>query len=468
MRVSNVSYSSHYYSMQTQTPVTRLAGAPLLGSVLHFRNDRIGLQRRLASAGDLTRFRMGPFNVYMVSSAELAHQVLVEQSDSFIKSRGLSKFGRPLLGDGLLTSELEMHKRQRKLLSSSFTHKRIAGYAELMADRARVAHTRIGDGTTVDIAEEMMRLTLDIVGRALFDADLAGEARAIGDALTVAMDYMVGSVSRLINLPYAWPTPRNRRVHQAIARLDETVFRMIAERRREGVDKGDVLSTLLSARDEDDGTGMSDRQVRDESMTMLLAGHETTANALAWTFFLLTQHPDIYQRVEREVDSVLDGRAPTLPELMRMPYSLAVIKEAMRLYPPAYILGRQAHREVTIGGHSFPRGTIVMVNVFGMHHRADYFADPERFMPERFLGEAEKALPKGAYIPFGGGPRICIGNHFAMMEAHIILAAIAGNLHFDLARDPAVEPEPLVTLRPMHGLPAKVRRRRPSLASAAA
>jgi cytochrome P450 len=445
--------------MQTNAKIPTLPGRFLLGNLLDFRNDRIGLQRRLAAAGDLCRFKMGPVPIHVVSSAELAHAMLVDQVDAFVKSRGLGKFGRPLLGDGLLTSEHEVHKRQRKLLAPAFSHRRIAGYADTMAAHAEASHAGWREGTALDLAEEMMRLTLAIVGRTLFDADIAHEARPIGDALTVAMEYMVDSVSKPVTFPYRWPTPRNEKLRAAIGRLDETVYRMIAQRRAENVDKGDVLSMLLLARDEDDGTGMTDTQIRDEAMTLLLAGHETTANALTWAWYLLTQHPDLYDRLQREVDTVLAGRAPRMEDLPRLPFTLQVFKESMRLYPPAYLMGRQATRDVELGGHTLPRGAIVMINIFGMHHRADYFPDPERFNPDRFAPESEKAMFKGAYLPFGGGSRVCIGNHFALMEGQLILATLAQRVRFELTRNPAIEPEPLVTLRPKGGLQVRVRRR---------
>ncbi len=445
--------------MENSAAIPTVPGLPLLGNLFQFRSHRLALQRRLAES-DVAWFRMGPIPVLMLSSPELVHAALVDQVDAFVKSRGLSHFGRPLLGDGLLTSEGEVHKRNRKLLAPAFQHKRIANYAEVMAADTERALAAWSDGATLDVAEEMMKLTLTIVGRTLFDADVTAESRVVSQALTDAMEYMIDSVSSLVSFPYKWPTPRNRKMQRAIRALDEIVYRIIRERRAENVDKGDVLSMLLLARDEDDGAGLSDPQVRDEVMTLILAGHETTANALAWTWHLLAQHPEAYDRVQAETDRVLAGRTPRMEDLPNLPYTLSVLKEAMRLYPPAYLMGREATRDVQLGPHLLKKGTIVMINIFGLHHHAAYFTDPERFDPDRFAPAAEKQLAKGAYMPFGAGPRICIGNHFAMMEGHLILATLAQRVRFVADAPAAIEPEPLVTLRPRGGVPLRVILRR--------
>jgi cytochrome P450 len=446
--------------MRTNPAIPTIRGLPLVGSLFDFRDRRLELQRRLSrECGDIGMYHMGPVPVVALSAPELIQSALVENADAFVKSRGLGKFGRPIFGEGLLTSEGAFHKRQRKLLAPAFSHRRIASYAQTMAEYAEQGQWEWHDGEALDAAEEMMKITLAIVGRTLFDADVSGEAHAVGEALTDAMEYMVDSVSSLVTFPYRWPTPHNRKMHRAVARLDELVYRIIRERRAEGVDKGDVLSMLLLARDEEDGQGMDDRQVRDEAMTLILAGHETTANALAWAWHLLTLHPSIYDRVQGELDGALAGRTPRMEDLPNLPYTLQVVKESMRLFPPAYVMGRKAIRDVEIGPYLFKRGSIVLINIFGMHHSPTYFRDPERFDPDRFELAAEKALPKGAYMPFGGGPRVCIGNHFALMEAQLILATIAQRTRFELIGEPDIEAEPLVTLRPKGGVHVRVRRR---------
>jgi cytochrome P450 len=293
-----------------------------------------------------------------------------------------------------------------------------------------------------------MSTTLDIVGRTLFDADLAGDARAVGDALTIAMEYVLASV--LSAVPLGWPTPRRKRGMAAVAQLDEIVLRIVGERRAAGGDRGDVLSIILAARD-DDGTGFTDRHVRDEIMTLMLAGHETTANLLAWVWYVLATEPAARARLDAELAEVLGGRPPTYDDLPRLPVTLAILEEALRLYPPAHTIARQADRDVEIGGVPIPKGAIVTVSVVAMQRRAAYWDDPLAFRLDRFLSGDRKARRLG-YLPFGAGPRVCIGNHFALVEAQLILAAWAQRFHFRLAQPAPVALEPLMTLRPKGGV----------------
>jgi cytochrome P450 len=392
----------------------------------------------------------------MVNTSELAHAVLVEHAADFEKTPYMRIYGRPLVGNGLLTSENEFHKRQRKLVAPPFQHRRIAEYADVMVSYSEQMQKEWANGATINIAREMSRLTLWIVGKVLFDADVLREADELGKALTIGMRRFNSEMSALVHIPLTWPTPGNRRVQKAIARLNATIYHMIEERRRSGVERGDLLSMLLNARDEDDGSFMTDKQVRDEAMTLFLAGHETTAVALTWTWYLLTQHPNVYERIRDEVDRVLGGRSPTFADLPKLPYALQVLKESMRLYPPAFGFARQAVRPVTIGNYELPAGILVLISPYAMHRRPDYFPDPERFDPERFTPEAEQRLPRYAYIPFGGGPRICIGNHFALVEAHLVLATLAQRVLFELVPGQRIEPQPIVTLRPKNGIKMRV------------
>jgi cytochrome P450 len=436
----------------------RVGGAPLVGNLFEFRSDRLALQRRIVrECGDLGVMRIGPIPVYAASSAALAHQILVDHADAFVKSRGLGKIARPMLGDGLLTSEHELHRQQRRLIAPAFSHRRIAAYAGAMADLTERAQAALADGAVVDVAHEMMRLTLALVGKTLFDADVASDADEVGAAITAANHYVSEQVTRLPT-PIWLPTRKNRAARRAIATIDRVIYRLIAARRAAATDVGDVLSTLVSARDEVTGVGMPDRQIRDEAVTLFLAGHETTANALAWSFHLLGRHPDVAARLADEARAVLAGRPPAMDDLPRLPTALLVLKEAMRLYPPAYMVGRQAERAVPLGPVVLRPGDTVFVNIYAMHRRADYFDAPDEFRPERFTPEREKLLVRGAYLPFGGGPRICIGNHFALMEGQLILASLAQRLRFVPLDDRPVVPEPLVTLRPKGGLPMRVAR----------
>lgn len=441
------------------TDVPFAPGLPFVGQLLEIRRDRVGVMRRLArDYGGAVQIRVGMFKPFFFASPELAHEVLVEHSDAFMKAPALSVFARPLLGRGLLTSEDALHKRQRRMLAPVFVQRRVAKYAEVMADRTERAQARWADGAELDVAEEMMRLTLEIVGKTLFDAEVGADAEEINAAVTEGMGYVMGAVSSLVPVPPFLPTPGNLRNRRVIAGLDAIVYRMIRERRESGEDRGDLLSMMLAARGEDGESRMDDQQIRDEALTLLLAGHETTANALAWSLYLVSRSPEVRERLEAEVDGVLDG-PPTIADLARLPYTLAVLKEAMRLYPPAYGLTRLATRPVKVGGIALARGAIVVVNVLGMHHSTRYFSEPERFEPERFLGEAEQRIPRGAYLPFGAGPRICIGNHFALMEGQISLAGLVRRVRLELVPGQTIEPEPLMTLRPRGGIRMRVRRR---------
>ena len=433
---------------------------PLDSTLRSLFGDRLRLLTRLSGeAGEIGLTRLGR-PVVLVNAPHHIHQVLVERADAFHKGPSLSVFARPVLGNGLLTSEDGFHRRQRKLVSPAFRHGRVTGYAPLMADRAERAQQAWDDGATLDIDRAMMRLTLGIVGKALFDTDVGGEADMFGRALTVAMHDMAHRMWSPLAIPRHWPTPGNRRTERAVRHLDAAVYRLIAERRAGGVDRGDLLSLLLLAEGEEGEGGMTDAQARDEAMTLLLAGHETTANALAWAWYLLARHPDVYAQMQHEVDAVLAGRTPGPDDLPNLPYTLQVFKEAMRLYPPAYAVARRAVRDVEIGPFRVPQGMVMVIVAYALHRRPEHFPEPERFDPERFTPEAEQNRPRYAYLPFGGGPRICIGSHFALMEGQILLATLAQRVTFHLVPGQRIEPEPLITLRPRHGIRMTVERRR--------
>ena len=431
-------------------PIPRMPGPPIVGHLKTFRDDRIGLQLRVAREyPEIAALRFGFVDAVMITSPALAQEVLATKEHAFVKAPGLTVFMRPLLGNGLLTSQTEFHARQRKLLAPAFAHKRIASYAATMAERGARWAEGVRDGEELDVAEGMMRVTLEIVGKTLFDSEVGSDAEAVGEALTLAMQTALAQLGSLVPLPPAVPSPRNLRAKKAVARLDGIVYRMIKDRRAKGGDRGDVLSMLLAAQD-DDGGVMTDTQVRDEAMTLFLAGHETTANAMAWTLYLLARNPDARARVEAEIDAL--GHPPAADDLPRLPYTLAALKEGMRLYPPAYTLARRVVQPVVIGEHLLAKNTIVFINILGIHRRPDSFPEPEAFRPERFLGDREKQLARCAYLPFGAGPRICIGNHFALMEGHMLLASILARLRFEREISAPIVPEPLVTLRPRGGL----------------
>jgi cytochrome P450 len=434
---------------------------PLVGNMLEFRRDRLALQDHAARTGPLARMWLGPVAVDVCTDADLAHAILVDQADAFKKARGMSVFLKPLLGDGLLSAEGALHKRHRKLLAPAFAPKRIAAYGATMVDETARQIATWRDRQTIDLAAELMQMTLAIAGTTLFSADVRGDVATVDRGLTLAMHALVANLSSWVRLPYPWPLPRHLKMRHAIKMLDRVVYRMIAEGRARGTDQGDVMSILLLARDEDDGTGLTDRQVRDEVLTLLLAGHETTANALAWTWYELGRNPDVLRRVETEIADAIGGRTPTVDDLPRLGYTLQVIEEAMRLHPPAYTTAREAVRAVTIDGRTYPAGATILINIRGIHHRADYFPDPLAFRPDRMAVAEKKARPRGRYLPFGAGPRVCIGSHFALIEAQLVLATMIQRVELEPAWTGTIEPEPLVTLRPKGGVPMRVRLRQP-------
>ena len=430
-----------------------IPGLPVLGNLLEFWRDRLALHDRAGHYGPIARFNIANVPVYTVTDADLAHEVLVEQADAFKKSVGLQYLAK-LLGDGLLTSEGATHKQHRKLLAPAFAPKRLSAYGQVMVDETRAQVARWRPGQRIDLAHEMMERTLAIAGRTMFSADVRREAATVGEGLELAMRATIASITSPFQLDDRWPLPRHLQMKRAVKMLDEIVYRMIREGRAAGTDRGDVLSILLLAKDED-GTTFTDAQVRDEVMTLLLAGHETTANALTWTWYELGRNPEVLARLEDEVRGAVGDRPITTEDLPRMPYSLAVLEEAMRLHPPAYQTGREATREVTIGGHRFPARSIVIINIRGIHRRSDYFPAPLAFRPERMLSEAKKARPRHHYLPFGAGPRVCIGSHFALLEGQLALATMIQHARVR-PLSAHVEPEPLITLRPRGGLPAIV------------
>jgi cytochrome P450 len=445
-------------SVPTATSVPAVPGLPVLGNLLAFRRDQLALHDAAVRTAPLARLQLLHLPIYIASSADLAHQILVEEAASFKKSMGL-KFLMPLLGDGLLTAESEPHKRHRKLLAPAFAPRRLAAYGEVMVAETRAQLARWTPGRKLDLSHEMMELTLAIAGRTLFGADVRGDARTVAAGLELAQRSVRANLTSVVQLGYHWPLRRHVQMRRAVAQLDEVVYRLIAEGRRAGTDRGDVLSMLLLARDE--AEGLTDREVRDEVMTLLLAGHETTANALTWTWYELGRNPGVLALLDEELRRVVGppgrDRPVTVEDLPSLPYNLAVLEEAMRLHPPAYVTGREALRDIEIGGHALPKRSTVLVYIRGIHRRADYFPDPLAFRPERMLPEARKARPRHHYIPFGAGPRVCIGAHFALLEAQLCLATMVQHARLQVLAT-NVAPEPLVTLRPRGGLPARVLR----------
>jgi len=434
-------------------------GRFFFGSAADFQRDQLGFYVSCAREyGDVVETRMGPYRVLLIYHPDAIEEVLVTRSRDFVKSPGI-RLLRPLIGDGLVLAEGESWLRQRRLLQPAFHRQRVAGYGDVMTafTERHVAGWKAGG--VIDVHAEMMALTQAIVAKTLFDADVSGDAHEAGQAAEVLMQDFGARLQSFRVLPYWLPTPRNLRSRRAVRRLDGLVHRIIAARRSSPEDRGDLLSMLVHAQHAEDGTRMTGRQVRDEVMTLFLAGHETTAVALSWTWYLLAQHADVEARLADELQDVLGGRAPSAADLPRLKYADMVVTESMRLYPPAYALGRQALRATEVAGQPIAPGAIFVAPAWVVHRDARWFEVPETFRPERWAGDLARRLPRYAYFPFGGGPRQCIGNGFAMMEAVLLLATIAQRFRLSLVPGQRITPTPYVTLRPEPGIRMRLTRR---------
>jgi cytochrome P450 len=411
--------------------------ASVIQSLRALFGSRIRMLERLGTEiPRIGRASFGRINVVLINTPELVPEVLIERAGDFQKGPVLKTFSRPLLGDGLLNSEGEQHRERRKLVAPAFAHQRVSKYAAVMSEHASAAQASWRDRDRIDVAQAMMRLTLGIVGRTLFDVDLLDHADTLGGDITTLQTWVI----RQMRLPFR--LPRMRAPAAALARLNETIYRLIRERRASGLDKGDLLSMLLLSQDEDTGLHLTDEQVRDEAMTLFVAGHETTAQAMAWSWYLLAQHPRHFERLRAE----------------GMEYALRVMKESMRLYPPAFVMARSALRDTAIGGFQIRKDEVVLMAPWLLHRDPRLYEDPLRFDPDRFLSEREAALPRFAYMPFGGGKRICIGNQFALMEGQIILSTIAAQVSMELVSKSPIGLQPFITLRPKGGVNVSIRR----------
>jgi len=413
--------------------------------------------RWMADYGDIIHYKTGNRHQYMTANPEMIREVLVRQSHIFIKGpdytnekTGLARF----MGKGLVTSNGDFWKRQRQLVQPAFHTQRITAYADTMVDYTLERMADWPDGQVLDVDKEMMQLTLMIVGRTLFDADASTTANQVKKAVDV-----VQKASNTANLLPGWvPTPLRIRSRRANAMLDRIVYGFINQRRATGEDRGDLLSMLLLSEDED-GERMTDEQVRDEAVTLFLAGHETTANALNWTFWLLAQNPEAEARLHQELDTVLQGNRPTLPDLKRLPYTDMVIKESMRLMPPVWSIGRVNREATEIMGYSFPEWSGIQICIYLAHRHPEIWERPNDFLPERWADPSIDEIPKYAYLPFGGGPRVCIGNSFATMEANLLLATMAQRYRMRLIDGVDIVPQPFITMFPRDGLPMRLERR---------
>jgi cytochrome P450 len=469
-------------------------GHRLLGHLPEFRRDMLGFFTRCAREyGDVVAMHLGPRLVHLASHPDFVEQVLVTENKQFGKSY-VFELLRPMLGNGLVNSEGEFWLRQRRLMQPAFNKSSVNNYAGTIVAHTQRLLDQWSDGRRTDLHHEMSRLTLGIVGAALMDMDLTEVSNEIAAPLESAMRDFSRRFESAWHFPVWVPTPANRRAKRNVRQLDAVVNRIISQRRASGGDRGDLLSQLIAARDEVDQTGMTDRQLRDEVMTLFLAGHETTANALLWIWYLLAQHPEVERKLLAEVSAVAGNRWPELGDVPRLTYTEAVVKESMRLFPPVFAFSRRVLADAQIGGFHLPAGSAVIMSQWVIHRDPRWFKQPDRFLPERWLpeslspggkgqgeGEAlrpnqnagsqktpglQSTRPPYAYFPFGGGPRICIGNSFAMLELILVVAAITPRCRFELIEPDKVRPWPSVTLRSNNGIPAIIHSR-PAVAGAA-
>jgi cytochrome P450 len=435
----------------------------LRGHLQEFRSDRLGFLTACArSYGDVVALRLGPARIWLLSHPDLVEEVLVHQNRRFIKHFAL-RAATPSLGRGLLTSEGDFWRRQRRLAQPAFHRDRVASYGAVMVAYAERMLGTWADGQRRDVQADMMRLTLEIVTKTLFDSDIAGDSAGVALAMETLMESFTDRVNRMVRLPVWFPVPANLRFRRAMGLVRGILDGIIDQRRRAGEDRGDLLSRLLLAQDaEGDGSGMTDGQLRDEVVTLFMAGHETTANTLSWIWSLLARHPEAEARLHAELDAVLDGRPPTVADLPRLPYAEWVVTEALRVLPTVWLLGREAIEPTEIGGFRAPKGTTLWMSQWVIHRDARWFDEPEAFRPERWADGLARRLPRYAYFPFGGGPRICIGNHFAQMEAVLLLATIARRFRPRVPPGTVLKPVPTMTLRPEGGVPVVLEERRPA------
>ncbi len=438
-------------------PIPEIRGLTPIDNLLRFMIDPAAFIDRCAEVGDIVRLRMPGASPVVLRHPDLIEEVLVARNRSFIKDRLTRGLGQ-VIGNGMLVSDGEFWRRQRRMAQPAFHRERIVRAADGMVAAAARATSTWREGQVIDLHAALMDLAREVVATTLFSSEVGRAAQDVGEALEVLMERYSDWRHALVPALSRLPLPGNRRFEGARARLFGLVDGIIAERRRSGEDRGDLLSMLLHARDED-GTPMTDAQLRDEVLVLFMAGHETTALALSWAFVLLSRRPGAWARLGAEVDEVLGERPATAADAPRLRYTEGVILESMRLYPPAWSIGREAVEDVEVGGATLPRGTQVWLFQYGSHRDARYFARPLAFEPERWEGDLLRTLPRFAYFPFGGGPRLCIGNNFAMLEAVLLLATIARRWRPQVAPRDQPRPQFSITLRPRGGVRATLHRR---------
>jgi cytochrome P450 len=439
----------------TQRSISFIREPLLIGSLPSYNNDRLGFyQRVVRECGNLGGFHLGPLPIVLVSGADEVQHILIDQHEAFRLCSQVQDAFWPLTGKGLLTSEGELHRQQRKLMAPSFQPRHIMKHADTIVMAGEQVQQSWQDGTIIDIGQTMTHVTMRIIGKVLFDANLS-DADELGRSLATVLEWI--NKALFLPLPRLFWVVAPRSTKRALATLKKSIQSRIDERHVTHSMHQDLLALLLGAEDEE-GKGMNDRQALDESLTLFFAGHETTATALTWAWYLLATYPNVYRRLQEEVDNVLQGRTPTYNDLPHLPYSLQVFKESLRLYPSIHAIIRFAGKHDRIGAYSIPRGSTILISPYAVHRRSEYYPEPEKFDPERFAPENEKLRPRYAYVPFGAGPRICIGNHFATMEGHLMLATLAQRVTFGLVTN-HIDPDPKITIRSKQKIQMVVQRR---------
>ncbi|WP_416150714.1 cytochrome P450 [Salipaludibacillus sp. HK11] len=424
------------------------------GSLDDFQADPLDFMTGLAKEyGKISTFRLGPFqSVYLVNDPDLIKEILVTKQQSFIKSRDIQTL-KAVVGEGLLTSEKKHHMNQRRMIQPSFKKTHIDSYAQDMIDTTQSYISKWRSGEEKIITNDMMDIALGIITKTMFSMDFDEGSEIIGQPMEDVMRIGIKRMRSIIQIPLWLPTKKNRKLKRAVKILDQTIYHIIEKRRNDSNTHSDLLGVLMEAKDENNGEGMTDKQLRDELMTIFLAGHETTANMLSWTLYLLSQNPNYEKQLYKEVSDVVGNDSIAPSHFKNLPYTQNVIWESMRLFPPAYVIGRQVDKNVTIGGYQMKKGEMILISQYVMHRNPEFFENPDTFIPERFENNFIKSLPTFAYFPFGGGPRVCVGNHFSVMEGVLSIACIIKEFHLKLAPDhDEVKASPLITLRPRRGL----------------
>lgn len=432
-------------------------GFPFIGDLMRAKRDPLQFVMDLTrNYGDVAHYRIGIYTGYLLNHPDHFKRVLQDNYHNYSKQNYNYKMIKPLLGEGLITADHAKWSKQRKLIQPIFHGKRIAGFGGIITG---IAHqmlkdweTKASHDLTVPISSAMMELTLRVITQSLFSTDIRSSGKDLRRAFTTINEDISDRFKTVFVLPFWVPTRRNLRFKKALKELDDLVYHIIEERRKVKSQYNDLLDMLLTARERSDGYNITNRQVRDEVMTLLLAGHETTANLLTWTCYLLSRHPQVMEKVCLEFDDVLQGRDPTVEDLPALKYMKMVLQESLRMYPPVWIISRKAVQNDEIGGYEIPAGSTVTLCSYAIHRHPEFWEDPEKFRPERFSGDQSSP----AYFPFGFGPRSCIGGHFAMMEAKLILSMIFRRYHLELVNESPVKPDPLITLRPSSELNMKL------------